>query len=114
MSLIIDEIQNAPFHGVILSAVVTLCQGIYHNIKIIKYITESVLCASITLSMVCSLEFFSFPQSLSPAVGVCIGLLGFERVKKIIDFQLNKVLKQQSEKFLFNSSRHMNNKSNEK
>jgi len=60
--------------------------------------------------MVCSLEFFSFPQSLSPAVGVCIGLLGFERVKKIIDHQLNKALKQQGERFLFSSSRRMRNK----
>ncbi|WP_442788021.1 phage holin family protein [Lelliottia sp. SL45] len=85
--------QSAPLHGVFLSFLLAFFSSFHHGETIFKSITEGFLCALITFGIVSSLDFFSFPQSLSPCVGACVSLLGFEKVSVMVDIQIEKAIK---------------------
>ncbi|MCW1830232.1 phage holin family protein [Enterobacter asburiae] len=90
----IEFIIDSSLHGAGLSFVTSFFSSVYYNKNIKITISESILCTTITLGLVGSLDFFSFPQPLSPAAGLGISLLGFEKVKKMTTFYLTKNLKE--------------------
>ena len=88
----LEYIQQPPLHGAGLSLSISIFSNIYYGNTIRKAIAEGVLCSSITLGLVGSLEFFYFPQSLSPGLGVSVGLLGYDKVKSLANcFFSNKI-----------------------
>ena len=85
----LNYFNEPPFHGAVLSFSVSFLSNLFYDEKIKKAVVEACLCTSITFGLVSSLEFFSFPQSLSPGIGISVSLLGFDKVKKNINNYLN-------------------------
>ncbi|ELN2578864.1 phage holin family protein [Enterobacter kobei] len=81
----LEYISNPPLHGAALSFLVSAFSNVYNKKSLEKTFSEGIVCTCVTLGLVGSVEYFNFPKSLSPGLGVYVGLLGLEKIKLLVD-----------------------------
>ncbi|ATA25492.1 phage holin, lambda family [Brenneria goodwinii] len=73
---------DVPTGGVLLSIFIAILRVAYTGGGWQRMLLEGALCGALTLTAVSSLEYFSLPKTLTPALGGMIGFIGVEHIRR--------------------------------
>ncbi|RLM24479.1 phage holin, lambda family [Brenneria alni] len=72
---------DVPTGGVLLSIFIAILRVAYTGGGWQRMFLEGALCGALTLTAVASLEYYSLPKTLTPALGGMIGFIGVEHLR---------------------------------
>ncbi|MBJ7222331.1 MULTISPECIES: phage holin, lambda family [unclassified Brenneria] len=73
---------DVPTGGVLLSIFIAILRVAYTGGGWQRMLLEGALCGALTLTAVASLEYYSLPKTLTPALGGMIGFIGVEQIRR--------------------------------
>ncbi|MCL2892944.1 MULTISPECIES: phage holin, lambda family [Brenneria] len=73
---------DVPTGGVLLSIFIAILRVAYVGGSCQRMLLEGALCGALTLTAVASLEYYSLPKTLTPALGGMIGFIGVEQLRR--------------------------------
>ncbi|ACR69466.1 phage holin, lambda family [Edwardsiella ictaluri] len=83
---------DTPVGGVLLAAMTAAVRVTYQGGGWKQTALEGVLCGALTLTVVATLDYFSLPKSLTPAIGGAIGFIGVQQIQRFAMYILQRKL----------------------
>nr|WP_113866907.1 phage holin, lambda family [Brenneria salicis]NMN92956.1 lambda family phage holin [Brenneria salicis ATCC 15712 = DSM 30166]RBP61929.1 lambda family phage holin [Brenneria salicis ATCC 15712 = DSM 30166]RLM31262.1 phage holin, lambda family [Brenneria salicis ATCC 15712 = DSM 30166] len=75
---------DVPTGGVLLAVFIAILRVAYSGGGWRRMLLEAALCGALTLTAVASLDYYSLPKTLTPAVGGMIGFIGVKKLRYCI------------------------------